>query len=66
MIQNIFCFQQVGEVRDVGSHKHNTIITPPTGSSASLTSDLVVVLKTLPTSIFNIYSLAFSIKHMCF
>ena len=42
-------FQQVSEVRDVGSNKHNTIIVPPTGSQSFLTSDLVVVLKTLPT-----------------
>jgi len=40
---------QVSEVRDVGSHKHNTIIIPPNGSQSLLTSDLVVVLKTLPT-----------------
>ncbi|CAF1408032.1 unnamed protein product [Adineta steineri] len=40
---------QVSEVRDVGSYKHNTIINPSIGSQIPLTSDLVVVLKTLPT-----------------
>ncbi|CAF3273197.1 unnamed protein product [Rotaria socialis] len=44
---NSFAACQISEVRDVGSHKHNTIILPPMGSH--LTSDLVVVLKTLPT-----------------
>ncbi|CAF2891040.1 unnamed protein product [Rotaria sp. Silwood2] len=47
---NSFTACQVSEVRDVGSHKHNTIIIPPIDSTSRLTSDLVVVLKTLPTS----------------
>ncbi|CAF4247896.1 unnamed protein product [Rotaria sp. Silwood2] len=46
---NSFTACQVSEVRDVGSHKHNTIIIPPIDSKSRLTSDLVVVLKTLPT-----------------
>lgn len=46
---NSFTACQVNEVRDVGSHKHNTIIVPPVGSQTCLSADLVVVLKTLPT-----------------
>jgi len=51
----LFSLQQVSEVRDVGSHKHNTIIIPPMDSQSLLTSDLVVVLKTLPTSLYHIF-----------
>lgn len=46
---NSFTACQINEVRDVGSHKHNTIVVPSIDSQHRLASDLVVVLKTLPT-----------------